>query len=513
MVTEHPLQLVWFKRDLRCVDHAALNAAAARGPVLPLFIVEPDYWQLPDTSQRQWDFARDCLLDLRRQLAELGQPLVIRIGDAVDVWQQLHKQTGFEQIWSHEETGNGWTYRRDQRVLHWCRDNGLAWTELQQHGTQRRLKSRNGWAKAWDNTMARPFGPPPALMPLAGIEPGDLPGADALGLKPDACPHRQRGGRGRAVACLNSFLQNRGANYRLAMSSPLTAASACSRLSPHFAWGGLSIREAAQATWKRQQQLHELRTDSGRNWQQSMVSFSGRLHWHCHFIQKLEDEPAMEFQNLHSAYEGMRPSVPDPVLLEAWSSGQTGLPFVDACMRLLNATGWINFRMRAMLMAVASYHLWLDWRAPGLHLARKFTDYEPGIHWPQVQMQSGTTGINTVRIYNPVKQGMDQDPQGIFTRKWVPELADVADQFLHQPWRAPNAKDVLDVTYPFPVVDHLEAAKQARQKVWAVRGASAYRQQGQSIQQRHGSRKSGIPMRGRGKASTRRDTDQLSLKL
>ena len=122
MVTEHPLQLVWFKRDLRCVDHAALNAAAARGPVLPLFIVEPEYWQLPDTSQRQWGFARDCLLDLRHQLAELGQSLVIRLGDAVDVLQHLHKQTGFEQIWSHEETGNGWTFQRDQRVSHWCRD-------------------------------------------------------------------------------------------------------------------------------------------------------------------------------------------------------------------------------------------------------------------------------------------------------------------------------------------------------------------------------------------------------
>ena len=102
--------------------------------------------------------------------------------------------------------------------------------------------------------------------------------------------------------------------------------------------------------------------------------------------------------------------------LAAWEAGETGLPFVDACMRYLRATGWLNFRMRSMLVAVASYHLWLDWRATGPHLARQFTDYEPGIHWPQVQMQSGTTGMNTVRIYNPVKQGRDQDPAGVFTR-------------------------------------------------------------------------------------------------
>ena len=139
--------------------------------------------------------------------------------------------------------------------------------------------------------------------------------------------------------------------------------------------------------------------------------------------------------------------------------GETGLPFVDACMRSLNATGWINFRMRAMLMAVASYHLWLDWRAPGEHLARQFTDYEPGIHWPQVQMQSGTTGINTVRIYNPVKQGHDQDPDGAFVRRWVPELRDVPDAFIHEPWRWEQAGSVLDRVYPAPIVDHLAAAE------------------------------------------------------
>ena len=86
-------------------------------------------------------------------------------------------------------------------------------------------------------------------------------------------------------------------------------------------------------------------------------------------------------------------------------------------MRFLTATGWLNFRIWAILVSFASYQLWLDWRVSGQHLAQLFTDYEPAIHWPQVQMQSGTSGINKIRIYNPVKQGLDQDPDGVFTRR------------------------------------------------------------------------------------------------
>jgi deoxyribodipyrimidine photo-lyase len=280
------------------------------------------------------------------------------------------------------------------------------------------------------------------------------------------------------------------------MSSPLGGASSCSRLSPYLAWGCLSMREVAQATWNRQRELKEQAaihsTEDVRQFRASLRSFSGRLHWHCHFMQKLEDEPELEFQNLHRAYDGLRPSMPDADRLAAWCEGETGLPFVDACMRCLKATGWLNFRMRAMLMAVASYHLWLDWRRPGEHLARCFTDYEPGIHWPQVQMQSGTTGINTVRIYNPVKQGRDQDPDGVFVRRWVPELKAIDDRWVQEPWLAPNAAAVLDHYYPRPIVDHLEAAKIAKTRIYRVRRGADYRQTADAIQEKHGSRRSGI---------------------
>jgi deoxyribodipyrimidine photo-lyase len=189
-------------------------------------------------------------------------------------------------------------------------------------------------------------------------------------------------------------------------------------------------------------------------------------------------------------------------IVKAWEEGQTGFPFVDACMRSLAGTGWLNFRMRSMVMSFSSYHLWQDWRLPAQVLARRFTDFEPGIHYPQVQMQSGTTGVNTARIYNPVKQSRDQDPEGIFIRRWVPEIASLPTDLLHEPWTAPSdvlsqRGIVLGQSYPIPVVDHVEAAARARQSIYAVRKGGAFRTTANAIQSKHGSRKSGLPPTGR----------------
>lgn len=483
------LNIVWFKRDLRIVDHQPLVSALKTGPVLPLYIVEPELWAQPDASARQWAFAAESLYELQQALALLGQPLCVMAGDAVQIFDHLHERHGISGLWSHEETGNGWTYARDLAVAAWAKQAGVTWREDRQFGVIRRLKSRNGWAKAWDHDMACPVAPTPeGLAPIAGDWPMHIPTSDELGLEPDPCPQRQPGGRAAGLRTLVSFLNRRGRDYRYQMSSPVTAFDASSRLSPHLTWGTLSMREVAQATRAKMLDLKPLKDPSSQRWRASLVSFSGRQHWHCHFMQKLEDEPRLEFENLHRAYDGLRPDVADPDRLAAWSQGNTGFPFIDACMRALNQHGWINFRMRAMLMSFASYHLWLPWQDSGLHLARKFVDYEPGIHWPQVQMQSGTTGINTMRIYNPVKQGLDQDPTGSFVRAFVPELAALPDPFIHEPWLWPGAASL---PYPAPIVDNATAAKFARETLYAVRKGSDHRQAAREIVAKHGSRKSG----------------------
>ena len=494
-MSRQPLQVVWFKRDLRIHDHRPLVEAAKRGPVLPLYIVEPDLWSQDDASARQWAFVTESLVELQQALANLGQALCVMVGDAVTILDRIHHEHGIAHLWSHLETGNGWTFARDRSVADWARKMAVRWSEPRQFGVIRRLKSRDGWAQAWDRDMAEAVcAPPRALQPLGGHWPSSIPSAPDLGLAADPCPFRQAGGRAAALSMLESFLSVRGRDYRFQMSSPVTAFDACSRLSPHLAWGTISMREVAQDTWKRINALKDRDDAISKKWRASLISFMGRQHWHCHFMQKLEDEPRLEFENLHPLYDGLRPDNAEPEKLQAWLDGKTGYPFADACMRALNQHGWINFRMRAMLMSFASYHLWLPWRATGLHLARQFVDYEPGIHWSQVQMQSGTTGINTIRVYNPIKQGIDHDPSGAFIRAYVPELQDVPDAFIHEPWTWMGGSTL---SYPRPIVDQALAAKAAKEAIYALRKKAGHSEGARGIAAKHGSRRAGIPMTGR----------------
>ncbi|OYT93401.1 MAG: deoxyribodipyrimidine photolyase [Burkholderiales bacterium PBB3] len=503
--------LVWLKRDLREHDHAPLVAALAHSDALSLFIVEPEWLQSPECDTSHVDFALGCLAELRTALAARGMPLLVRIGSAVDVLAQLHNEVAFTHLLSHEETGPGWSYVRDVQVMAWCKSVHIHWQEFTQTGVVRRLRSRSGWAGRWQARMDAPLqllnGEFTAAVTLNQPE---LPTLASLGLAPHG-KTLQAAGEKAARRTLKSFLQVRGYDYRKALSSPLTAEESCSRLSPHLAFGTLSMRTVHQATEV------AIANTPDRAFAYALRGFAGRLRWHCHFMQKLEDEPDIEFHNFARVCDGLREDEFNDAYFAAWCEGRTGYPMVDACMRSLIATGWLNFRMRAMLVSFASYHLWLHWRPTGLFLARQFLDYEPGIHWSQMQMQSGTTGINTLRMYSPTKQAQDQDPEGLFIRRWVPELARVPLPYLAEPWKMDIsvqriAACLIGVDYPAPIVDDKVAMKAAKDRMYGLRKSEGAREEASDVQARHGSRKGGLPPSGQRRKTTSLQTTKRVLK-
>jgi len=461
--------LVWLKRDLRLRDHAPLQAAQGARAAAALYVIEPEWLASPEFDGSHLDFTLQSLAELRARLAARGLPLLVRVGAVPAVLQDLQREFAFTALLSHEETGPGWTYERDKAVARWCRAQGVAWQEWPQTGVVRRLRARTGWAARWARRMDAPALAEPGGFAGASLTMAELPTLATLGVAPHG-KALQAAGEAAAWAELEGFIGGRGRGYRRALSSPLTAEAGCSRLSPHLAYGTISMRSVHQATEA------AIAAAPDRALAYGLRGFAGRLRWHCHFMQKLEDEPAIEERNFARVCDGLREDAFDRARFEAWCAGRTGFPMVDACMRSLRATGWLNFRMRAMLVSFAAYHLWLHWREPGQFLARQFLDFEAGIHWSQMQMQSGTTGINTLRIYSPAKQALEHDPQGVFVRRWLPEYG------------TPD--------YPAPIVDERTALAAAKQRLYALRATPEARAEADAVQHKHGSRKSGLPPSG-----------------
>lgn len=469
-----PVHIVWFKRDLRTLDHAPLAEAARSGePVLPLYVAEPSVMQAPDFAPRHWDFIAASLRDLNHQLTALGQPLVFKQDvEVIPVFESIRQSRGIAAIYAHEETGNAITYARDREVIRWTRTHNIPFREFPANGVIRRLRTREGWARKWEARMSKPVIERPYALTPASFASDPLP----------ATTGDPEGGERSAHRTLTSFLDSRGHRYHREMSSPVTAFESCSRLSAHLAYGTISTKAIVHQTRAR---LEETPHPDIRK---ALRAFDARLHWRCHFMQKLEDEPEIEFRNFVRSLDGLRDESPDRTKLDAWREGRTGYPMIDACMRCLHETGWINFRMRAMLMSFAAYHLWLHWREPGLHLARLFTDYEPGIHWSQCQMQSGTTGMNTLRIYSPTKQVLDHDPEGVFIRRWIPELRELPTAYIAEPWKCPSIAKLGG--YPRePIVDHATAVREAKAKLAEFRRRVPVREEIREVAKKHGSRK------------------------
>ena len=555
------MDVVWLKRgDIRSHDHGPLATAASSGRrFIILFVYEPEQLNHHTVHGSHILFCNESLVDLEKRLASLRSKIVeiddrndsrdinrerfigvrkvvsvevqhvtnfqcisLVSGEITKVLTDIHSESSIARLLSHQETGHFVSYQRDKRVRRWCRKYAVTFDEFPQTGVTRALADRDNFSKLYNVFMCQSEHPIITQRQLGSLErlpvvtgvmtPQQLVEAGMMHAEQaDDRAERQHGGETFALSVLQSFLNHRFQSYSSHISSPGLSWMSCSRLSPYLSFGNVALRRVVQALTLQQVEARK-RKYSGLA---SLAAFHSRLRWRSHFIQKLECEPEMEYRAQCLAFDKLRAESGDwnECYFVAWTLGRTGYPMVDACMRSLLKHGWVNFRMRAMLVSFACYNLFLDWKRIAPHLARCFLDYEPGIHYPQLQMQAGTTGINAMRVYNVVKQAKDQDPMGEFIRKYVPELTSVPSKYIHEPHLmssklqqeykviiTPSEKEGTTSSdgngkiikalywYPTPIVDADAMAKESKAKVNAIRKARDTKAQAKAVFVKHGSR-------------------------
>jgi deoxyribodipyrimidine photo-lyase len=442
--------VVWFRRDLRLSDHLPLWRAAKRGAVIPVFILDRALLFHPETAVARVIFMLDCLKSLDADLRARSGRLIVRSGDPVEVLPALVRETQADGIYAYIDYERIYGRVRDARLNGVLAEQNLLIRWFEPIAGTGELMAYPSYRKLWYGAMGEAMVPTPTQVLVPDEIPSDaIPDVTALGLIKDrkVIPPA---GTDAARQLLQQFLDEKTDRYYWQLSLP--SAEATSGLSPHIKFGAISLRECVQAAQQR------LKGETDRRVQLSLKQLISRLRWGSGFGQRFRYLPQLELRSLYSVFDDQGWAF-DPHLYQAWQDGETGFPIIDAAAKCLQATGgWLalNFRTRAIYASFLSNLLGLDWRYGALHFMRHLIDGDCPIDHYQWAMQAGVTHCldkSWTRIYNPEQAAVDRcDPQGLFIKQWLPELADLPPEQLGLP---PSLKG-----YHAPILDYKKARQQ-----------------------------------------------------
>jgi deoxyribodipyrimidine photo-lyase len=471
---EDATAIVWFRRDLRVHDHPALHAGCERHErVIPLFVLDDALIHGRYASPARARFMLGCLRELDRALQQRGSGLVIRHGSPADVVVGLAREAQASAVYWTSDVAP-YARRRDTRVTAALQDAGVEprpcgggyLVDVSKPRTQggRPYAVFSPFHRTISDVERRAVHRAPAALPPlpAGVETGRIPSAEALDIDNSDVPEPAvEPGEEAARRALARWLSGAGIDGYADEHDTLTGGT--SILSPYLRWGCLSARECEERANAR----------GG----QGAAAFTRQLAWRDFYAHQLLMFPENVDREFQPRYRNLRWEHDDEAL-QAWKDGMTGFPIVDAGMRQLAATGWMHNRARLVVGSFLTKDLHVDWREGERHFARLLLDGEPAQNngnWQWIASTGADPAPYFRRLFNPMTQQRKFDPDGSYVRRWVPELRDVPDRRLPEPWTMSDEEQqaagcVIGADYPAPIVDHAHEREVAKQRYGAASG-------------------------------------------
>ena len=464
--------IVWFRRDLRAEDNAALYHASHSGAsIVPLFVVDTGLIASLRSDGAVFDFQAECLRELKTSLRRLGGSLVVRKGNVLDVHKQLIREINPAALYVNRDYEPS-AVERDQAVSDLYGSRNIPVHEFKDHVLHEPGEVLNGqgnpyvvftpYARAWRQLEPmKPFGMPRRFR-SPGVAGDPIPDARSLRRIRTIDRPAFKGGESAARRRWDEFRHEGLGGYADHRNDP--AVNGTSGMSPYLRFGCISPRTMV---WEARQ------AQSGEGSRAAIATFIDELIWREFFQAVLFHVPRLVDSNYRQAFNRM-PWKTSVRMFDAWKTGRTGFPLVDAGMRQLNRTGWMHNRVRMVVASFLTKDLRQDWKRGAHYFEEKLLDIETASNIGGWQWAAGT-GVDPkpLRIFNPRRQSERFDPEGIYIRRHVPELQNVPGRFIHAPHEMPAALQkeigcVIGKDYPAPIVDHANAAQEYKQYYMSI---------------------------------------------